>query len=762
MSISTIAAQLYTIQSKKNVPLKTAFAMLVREDLAMRFSVYNLAKIITKSEFIASVAQTAFGQRTPLQKKQDEMESKKEAQDKKFKQFTAGSIANLNRKVNLLTNITERNSILIAGLYSELGTSRAQRRMDPKLFAGKAVRVPVLSKTIKGKLDQLTKEIDSLKKMPKVGRAKVSGKVAKKKTKKEESEDQFGFITKILPLLLRNPRLLMLMGGGTGAAIGVGSIALQAYSMYNFSGALGRIGGRLSGEPGFADPLTERVSQMADTAITGVGAYTLGRLVTAGASAIRRRGIAGTPMGSTREGRLALINKFTKEYRARGMDFRSAQAKAGKKASQFIRYSDQAKKFNVLRGVFGQISKRVPALAAADVAITISQMSGYVADHTTGRMSQQKFKENMVSGYADLISTVGIGGASTILGGLAGSALFPGVGTFAGAAVGGVFGYLASIFFEESASVQALANRMFEMIHENKTVKLKPVMAEVPEPQTPQRQGVNQLPPDVSTQKPKISDALNDQEFIGEVYRVAEKYELNPLDLLEVMFLESRLDPAAKNPKGSATGLIQFTESTAQGLGTNTAALRMMTRAGQMKYVDKYFESVNLPKGASREQIYAHVFLPAMAQQGVSIFADKNDPNTARYYELNRGLDTVEPFGKITIEDFRANTNRLRNLIPVSTARMIEESKPLINITPNVRAMPPPKEEPKPATGGSTTDATQANVNATAASMVAVAANQKIDLTQQQINNHDGRINILETNQKSRLSRNDGFEEQYA
>ena len=74
MSISAIAAQLYTIQSRKNLPLSTAINAMVREDLAMRFSVYNLAKIITKSDFIATVAQTAFGSRTPMQKKQDEIE----------------------------------------------------------------------------------------------------------------------------------------------------------------------------------------------------------------------------------------------------------------------------------------------------------------------------------------------------------------------------------------------------------------------------------------------------------------------------------------------------------------------------------------------------------------------------------------------------------------------------------------------------------------------------------------------------------------
>ena len=85
MSLASIATNLYTIQSRKNVPLKTAFSMMIREDMAMRFSVYNLVRIITKSEFLATVAQTAYGKRTPLQKMQDEEDRKREMNDQKFK-----------------------------------------------------------------------------------------------------------------------------------------------------------------------------------------------------------------------------------------------------------------------------------------------------------------------------------------------------------------------------------------------------------------------------------------------------------------------------------------------------------------------------------------------------------------------------------------------------------------------------------------------------------------------------------------------------
>jgi hypothetical protein len=762
MSISTIAAQLYTIQAKKNIPLKTAFSMLVREDLAMRFSIYNLTKIITKSEFLASVAQTAFGERTPLQRKQDEEESIKEKSEKKFKQFTVQSIVNLNRNVALLKSVTMRNSELINNLYAEIGSYRGQRRIDPRLLSSTAIRVPVMNKTVKGKLDQINKEIEQLKKAPTKIAKKVKGTTrAGEKDKKKEKSD---FITSFLPLLLRYPRLLMMLGGGAATAIGLGSFAAQAYSLYNLPGAFGRVAGRLGGQTAFEDPLTEQMSQVVDPAIVGVGAYTVGRMATAGAMALRKK----PPMASSAEGRLALINKYTKEYRAQGYEYRTAQKMAGEKASLAPKHLNQVKKFGVVKGLLGGISKRVPAIAAADIAITISRMSGFVADHSSGTMSQQKFKNNMVSAYADLISTVGLGGAGTILGGLAGTALFPGLGTLGGAVFGGVSGYILSLIAEESAATQALATKLFEMIHEDKSYRARS-QEEIIEPQnepSAAQRGTGEVPPDLVAPKRGVTNALNDADFINEVYRVSDKYDLNPLDLLEIIYLETAgtFDPSIRNPTpgSTATGLIQFTEATAERLGTSTSALRMMTRSGQMKYVDKYFEMVNLPKGANRGQIYAHVFLPSMAQRGVTVFADKDDPNTKRYYELNRGLDVVEPFGKITIEDFNASTNRLVNIIPATTAQMIRESNPLINVTPNVTVKPPPENPQLPVNDQKTDEITDAQIASQAALQVSADGNQRITRLQEQVSNHDSRLNLQERNSRTNLARNTDFDKYLA
>ena len=135
MSIASVAQDLYTIQSKKNVSLKTAASILLREELAARFSVYNIVKIVTKSSLLATIAQAKYGKPTPEQKKQQEEEKKDKDRSVLFQRYTLSSIANLNRRVGLLANIVDRNNQLISNLYNEIGHYRGARRISPQMLS---------------------------------------------------------------------------------------------------------------------------------------------------------------------------------------------------------------------------------------------------------------------------------------------------------------------------------------------------------------------------------------------------------------------------------------------------------------------------------------------------------------------------------------------------------------------------------------------------------------------------------------------------
>jgi len=94
------------------------------------------------------------------------------------------------------------------------------------------------------------------------------------------------------------------------------------------------------------------------------------------------------------------------------------------------------------------------------------------------------------------------------------------------------------------------------------------------------------------------------------ILRAAQELGVNPNDLAAIISFETggTFDPAARNPKSSATGLIQFMDGTAKGLGTTTTALAGMTFEQQMEYVVKYFRArSDFKPGAGLGDLYSSV-----------------------------------------------------------------------------------------------------------------------------------------------------------
>lgn len=87
----------------------------------------------------------------------------------------------------------------------------------------------------------------------------------------------------------------------------------------------------------------------------------------------------------------------------------------------------------------------------------------------------------------------------------------------------------------------------------------------------------------------------------------------NPDWLMIVMWAESKLNPQAKNPSSTATGLIQFLEATARSLGTTTAALSKMNHVQQLPYVKAYLQQAIKSRGVPKDayQLYFLVHFPS-------------------------------------------------------------------------------------------------------------------------------------------------------
>ena len=148
-------------------------------------------------------------------------------------------------------------------------------------------------------------------------------------------------------------------------------------------------------------------------------------------------------------------------------------------------------------------------------------------------------------------------------------------------------------------------------------------------------------------------------EFIDSALWIEDQLGLKTEYLMPCMMFESGLNPKAKNPQSTATGLIQFMEATAKRLGTTTAALAQMSGTRQLAYVYKYFREY-ADRGFdlrswSLEDTYMAILWPAGIGKPMefSVFAQ-----ATRAYEVNKGLD-LDKDGFVTK---REATEKIRKL----------------------------------------------------------------------------------------------------
>lgn len=117
--------------------------------------------------------------------------------------------------------------------------------------------------------------------------------------------------------------------------------------------------------------------------------------------------------------------------------------------------------------------------------------------------------------------------------------------------------------------------------------------------------------------KQAISKYNNYSAFIQKAEIVSNKLGI-PLEwLLGIIYVESRFNPKAKNKASTATGLIQFIESTAISLGTTTKELEKMDSLKQLNYVESYFlrgfKSYGKPNHPA--DLYLMVFYPKFLKE---------------------------------------------------------------------------------------------------------------------------------------------------
>jgi len=142
-------------------------------------------------------------------------------------------------------------------------------------------------------------------------------------------------------------------------------------------------------------------------------------------------------------------------------------------------------------------------------------------------------------------------------------------------------------------------------------------------------------------------------DFRSKVVAICRSLGIDPSWLMAVMYSETdgTFSPSIRNPLGSATGLLQFTQDNVSFLGVSLAQLASMSAVQQLDYVQKYLAYWQQVKGklTSVGDVYMAVFNPAHLGQALS---------TVLYwqgsagYTGNKGFDTATnptPLGYITI-----------------------------------------------------------------------------------------------------------------
>src|ERR1700686_4094058 len=106
-----------------------------------------------------------------------------------------------------------------------------------------------------------------------------------------------------------------------------------------------------------------------------------------------------------------------------------------------------------------------------------------------------------------------------------------------------------------------------------------------------------------------------DPDFYKKLLEISSEVQMKPEDLLNVMAVESGIDPTAHNQNGNASGLIQFMPSTLKNLGYqgSHADFRKLSSVDQLDYVKKYvLDNMKYNGGpfTSAAQYYVANFLP--------------------------------------------------------------------------------------------------------------------------------------------------------
>lgn len=155
-----------------------------------------------------------------------------------------------------------------------------------------------------------------------------------------------------------------------------------------------------------------------------------------------------------------------------------------------------------------------------------------------------------------------------------------------------------------------------------------------------------------------------DQTFLRALAAMVDRHGWDIDGIAGVISHESGFNASAHSPipGQTATGLIQFIESTAHSLGTTTAALRTMSPLQQLPYVERFFQRTlrQIPQAPESYILatYGRADLVNAPDDLAIDHSSSDDPAEAERYRVNSALDATGK-GWISVGDLRASLRRV-------------------------------------------------------------------------------------------------------
>lgn len=141
-------------------------------------------------------------------------------------------------------------------------------------------------------------------------------------------------------------------------------------------------------------------------------------------------------------------------------------------------------------------------------------------------------------------------------------------------------------------------------------------------------------------------------EVANELRAIAKRHQWDVNALACIVELESGGNPQAQNKqegKVVATGMIQWTESTARQYGTTMADIFKMSQVEQLALAERYWENAYKTPPTEVGDYYMGVFWPSgMGKPDATVIAHAG----TNVYDWNKGLDVTKD-GVLTLGDVR-------------------------------------------------------------------------------------------------------------